>query len=138
MAKYDDRLAVLEDFKRRIILLRENNQQLPSVAWDAEPLRYYKLNQEWVRIVFGWMDWLEDIAGWPEAQDENYEGIQGILAFEEGIELPEGTDFDCGDVEDCLGTSDIINNLIDLINDMADEIKELEDEQGTGKIGRAH
>jgi hypothetical protein len=113
--KSTDRHATLLDFKQRLIDLMANSQQLPETEWDEEPVRYYKLNKKWAPIVFGWLDWLEDVAGWADAEDENYEGIQAILAFEEGIDLPE-FELDCGDVEDCLETSTIINNIIDSID----------------------
>lgn len=113
--KSTDRHATLLDFKQRLIDLMANSQQLPDVDWDAEPIRYYKLNQQWAKIVFGWLDWLEDVAGWPDAEDDNYEGIQAILAFEEGIELPD-FELDCADVEDCLETSPTIAEIHDKLD----------------------
>lgn len=84
-----DRQAVLLDYKQRIIDLTENNQPLPDVAWDAEPVRYFKLNLEWCKILAGWIDWLEDEAGWRDAEGDNHPGIQAFLAFEVGIqEIP--------------------------------------------------
>lgn len=123
--KKEDRHAVLDDWKRRIIDLMENGQMPPDVAWDAEPLRYYKLNKNWASIVFGWLEWLENEAGWKEAEGQNYVGIQAIMKFEEGIELPEA-EVDCGDVEDCLSTSDIIAGLNAQIEDLNNQIEELE------------
>lgn len=80
-----DRNVVLLDAKQRIIDLMENNQELPDVGIYDEPLRYFKANQQWCKIIFGWLDWLEDVAGWRDAEDENHPGIQAILQFEEGI-----------------------------------------------------
>jgi hypothetical protein len=81
-----DKQANLFYEKRRIIDLLENTQALPEVEWDAEPVRYFKLNKEWAKVVFGWLTWLEDVAGWLDAENQNYAGIQAILKFEEGIE----------------------------------------------------
>jgi hypothetical protein len=82
-----DRNYVLLDAKQRIIDMMENGQQLPDVGIYDEPVRYFKANEQWCKIIFGWLDWLEDVAGWPEAEDDNYPGIQAILEFEEGIEM---------------------------------------------------
>lgn len=135
-----DRQIALDDLKKRLIDLTENRPELPAVAWDAEPVRYFKLNQEWCILLAGWLDHMESEAFWPDATGQDYPGIQAILKFEEGIELPV-TDFDCGDVEDCLETSEtianlntLINQLEEQINQLEDEIEELENEQETGIV----
>lgn len=122
-----DRQIALDDLKKRLIDLTENKPELPGVAWDAEPVRYFKLNQEWCKLLAGWLDWMESEAFWPDATGQDYPGIQGILKFEEGIELPV-TDFDCGDVEDCLENSDIIAALNAQIDDLNNQIDNLEEE----------
>lgn len=81
-----DRQRTTLDFKQRIIDLMANSQPLPNVGIYDEPVRYFKANEQWCAVIFGWLDWLEDIAGWQAAEDENYQGIQQILIFEEGIE----------------------------------------------------
>lgn len=124
-----DRQIALDDLKKRIIDLTENKPELPGVAWDAEPVRYFKLNQEWCILLAGWLDHMESEAFWPDAEGQDYAGIQAILKFEEGIELPV-TDFDCGDVEDCLETSETIANLNTLINQLEEQIDQLEDQIG--------
>lgn len=82
-----DRIATPKDLKDRLIDLRANSQPLPEVGIYDEPVRYFKANEEWCKVIFGWLDWLEDIAGWPDAEDESYAGIQAILIFEEGIDM---------------------------------------------------
>jgi len=82
-----DRQVVLLDFKQRIIDMMENTQELPEVGIYDEPVKYFKANEEWCKIIFGWLDWLEDVAGWKDAEDDNYAGIQQILIFEEGIDM---------------------------------------------------
>ena len=84
--KDKERNVTLLERKSRIIDLMENLQALPDVEWDAEPVRYFKLNKEWCKAVFGWLTWVEDEAGWLDAEDLNYRGIQGVIKFEEGIE----------------------------------------------------
>lgn len=121
-----DRQVVLDDFKRRIIDLMDGNFSSPATAWDEAPIRYYKLNLQWVKVLAGVLDIMEDVAFWKDAQDENYAGIQGILNFEEGIELPD-FELDCDEVELCLATSETINNLISLIENQQSEIDDLEE-----------
>lgn len=82
-----DRQIVLLDFKQRLIDLMENPFVLPEEDIYDEPVRYFKANLKWTPILFGWLDWLEDVAGWAAAEDENFPGIQQILKFEEGIDI---------------------------------------------------
>lgn len=89
----DDRQKITLDFKQRIIDLMANQQPLPDVGIYDEPLRYFKANEQWCAVIFGWLDWLEDVAGWPESENENHAGIQAILIFEEGIKM-EPIDYD--------------------------------------------
>lgn len=121
-----DRQAVLADLKARIIQLSENPLQLPDVAWDAEPVRYFKLNLQWCKLLAGWLDWLEDVAGWPDATNDAFEGIQGFLAFEEGIDLPE---LDCNDIENCLETSPTITNIENNITNIENNITNITNAQ---------
>jgi hypothetical protein len=86
--RQNDRQIILSDMKARIIDLMQNNQDLPSVGIYDEPVRYFKANEQWCAIIFGWLDWLEDVAGWRDAENELYQGIQAILTFEEGIQPP--------------------------------------------------
>jgi hypothetical protein len=88
-----DRQRITLDFKQRVIDLMANNQPLPEVGIYDEPVRYFKANEQWCAVIFGWLDWLEDIAGWQAAEDDTYPGIQQILIFEEGITM-EPIDYD--------------------------------------------
>ena len=94
-----DRQAVLHDFKNRLIDLMENGQSLPDTGIYDEPVRYFKANLKWTPIIFGWLGWLEDVAGWQDAEDENHAGIQAILTFEEGIEDMATTEEICAAIE---------------------------------------
>lgn len=86
--KHDERfnrqIALFEQ-KQRIIDLTENHFEVPDVAWDAQPVRYFKLNEQWCKILAGMLDWYEDVAGWKDAEDDNHPGIQAFLEFEVGI-----------------------------------------------------
>lgn len=82
--KYDPQIT-LGQKKQRLIDLLDNNFVVPEVAWDAQPVRYFKLNEEWCKILAGWLSWMEDVSGWQDAEDELHPGIQGFLNFEVGI-----------------------------------------------------
>lgn len=81
-----DRNLVPYDEKHRIIDLLANPFIVPDVDWDAQPVRYFMLNEEWCKILAGWLDYMESISGWANAEDESHRGIQGFLEFEVGIE----------------------------------------------------
>lgn len=81
-----DRQVTLLDYKSRLIDLLTMMQALPETDIYDEPVRYFKANLKWTPIIFGWLDILEDVSGWHDAEDDNYTGIQQILKFEEGIE----------------------------------------------------
>jgi len=81
-----DRQAVLLDFKRRLIDLTTLNHPLPETDIYDEPVRYFKANLKWTPVIFGWLHILQTVAGWQDAEDDNYAGIQAIMKFEEGIE----------------------------------------------------
>jgi len=72
--------------KYKVIDLLDNLQNLPDTDIYDEPVRYFKANEKWTPIIFGWLTWLEEIAGWQIAEDDLHPGIQAIMKFEEGIE----------------------------------------------------
>jgi len=108
-----DRNITTLDAKQRLIDLMANPFVLPDEDIYDEPVRYYKLNLRWAPIIFGWLDWLEDIAGWVEAEDESFSGIQQVLKFEEGIE-PVATEAEL--------TNAIYNGMYKWTNDVAKQI----------------
>jgi len=135
---FSDRVNVIQDERERIVVLSEFNLELPIVGVFDEPLRYYKVNEEWAKIITGAVDLLTEVAVWKDAENEGYTGIRSILEFLKGeIIVP----FDCDDVEACLASSVIINalssqvfqNQVDialhdtLIADNANEIMSLKD-----------
>lgn len=80
-----DRQLTDGDLKARILDMQANPFVVPDVAWDAQPVRYFKLNLQWCKILAGWLEWMEDVSGWADADDELHAGIQGFLTFERGI-----------------------------------------------------
>jgi hypothetical protein len=98
--KYDkdvDREVTSDDIKNRLIVLMENGFDMPETHIYDEPVRYFKMNLQWAKIFAGWLAWMEHPAFWKDASDTDYEAIQQILLFEEGIEA-------VGTVEDiCAG-----------------------------------
>lgn len=86
MTEKYDRFAILADFKQRIIDLTDNDFVPPEVGIYDEPVRYYKMNLQWVKLFAGLLSIIEDVAYWKDATDTNYIAIQEFLKFEEGIE----------------------------------------------------
>jgi hypothetical protein len=115
MSDYHDRRAVDEDEKQRILDLTTYKFVPPDSDIQEGDLYYYACNPEWAKIIDGHVSWLASIAAWPEAENEDYIAIQQILKFLRRVEIPMPPDFDCGDVEDCLGESAIIADIIDSI-----------------------
>ena len=135
----EDRQQAALDFRKRVLAWQDQNQVLPSVDIYDEPVRYYKLNKEWAKIIWGLLNHLEQPAAWPLAEDQDYSGIQQVMKFEQGIDMP--LEVDCEHLEDCLETSTIIidmqtviNNQTEIINNLTQEIERLEDEQATDGV----
>lgn len=80
----------------------------PAVGIFDEPARCYRLNNQWAKIVMGWVEALARIRPWDGATDERFSAIQEILRFMIGGDCMV---LDCGDVEDCLEVSGIILSL---------------------------
>lgn len=80
----EDRLAVPDDEKKRVIDFWDTNLPVPTPGIFDEPTRCYRINTEWAKVVMGFASWLAEIAAWKDAQDENYPAIQEILKFLKG------------------------------------------------------
>ena len=109
-----DRVLVIQDERERIVELADFNLELPLAGIFDEPRRCYPINKEWAKIVTGAVSLLLEIAVWPDAENEDYSGIQQILEFLKGEDC-----MDCEDIEDCLETSTTIttiNNNVTNIN----------------------
>lgn len=105
----EDRNKVYTDEKYRIIDFSQFSYTAPeSGIYDGE-LRYFAVNADWYPIVIGWIDHLAEIYAWKNAEDERYHGIQQILIFEQGVDMPI---IDCGEIEDCIENSPTIINII--------------------------
>lgn len=83
-----DRIVVNEDLRKRIIDLTEMDIPLPEAGIYDEPVRYYKANLEWATIIEGHVHWLAELAAWKNAQNGQYAGIQAILEFLQGVDMP--------------------------------------------------
>ena len=58
-----DRVQVTQDERERIISLSDFNLSLPSVGIFDEPIRCYRVNKEWAKIITGAVSILLEIAG---------------------------------------------------------------------------
>lgn len=105
----EDRNITYTDEKNRIIDFSQFEYEAPEIGVLEGELKYFACNAQWYPIIMGWVDHLSQIYAWKNAQDERHHGIQQILIFERGVELPE---LDCGDVENCIETSPTINKII--------------------------
>jgi hypothetical protein len=126
----NDRILVEEDERQRIVDLRDFNLTLPTPDIFEAPLRCYKINHEWAKIVSGAVALVAEIAAWPDAANEDYIGIRKIREFLEGIDC-----VDCDYIESCLQTSptiidiqsdvsqnqtDIATNVVNIANNTSD------------------
>jgi hypothetical protein len=82
-----DRQAVLFDKKIRLIDLTDFTPELPDVGIYDEPLRYFAANEQWCKLIFGWLTFMQEEAFWPDAEGQDYAGIQAILIFEQGVDV---------------------------------------------------
>lgn len=93
----EDREVTPSEIKNRLIVLMENGFEMPEVHIYDEPVRYLKMNLEWFKIFSGWLSWMEHPSFWKDAEDYDFEAIQQILLFEEGIEAAMATKEDIRD-----------------------------------------
>jgi hypothetical protein len=106
-----DRVLVIDDERQRTVDLSDFKLELPVVGIFDEPRRCYPINKEWAKIVTGAVSLLLEIAVWPDAEHEGYQGINQILEFLKGEDC-----MNCDDIEDCLETSTTITNINNTIN----------------------
>lgn len=86
----------------RYIDIATLNLKIPSVDWDAEPIRCYYLNKQWASIIMGWVSYLAQHAAWLNAVDDNYVGVQAVLDFMLGQECCDMIAFRQHPTNDCL------------------------------------
>jgi hypothetical protein len=111
MVDYHDRQKVTADEKDIVLRLSDYNFEPPVSDIHSGAQYYYSCNKEWAKIIDGHVSWLASVAAWKEAENQDYHGITQILKFLRRVTLPTPPEFDCGDVEDCLETSDIIAEI---------------------------
>lgn len=95
--------------KQENIYLPIDALQLPLVGVQEDPVRCYRLNHQWAKLIMGWVSYLTDIRGWAGATDGRHPGIVGVEQFLEGESCVMA---DCEQIEDCLETSPIIDAVI--------------------------
>lgn len=97
---------------------------LPGIFDD--PAVCIRVNREWWSHVSGMIDTLSSEELWLGSDDDKTRALREIAKL---LVVGEGCmpDFDCGDVEDCLETSTIINNIEININNINNEVQEIQD-----------
>lgn len=139
MTQLSERRITNGDFKRIYLPIGDWDLIPPSEDIYDEPVFYYKANYKWAALIEGFVSWLTEITAWKNAEDENYSGIQSIMQFLERIVI----EIDCAQVEDCLGSSAIINQMITnitnnatnitnnttIINEISDEVDVIQEQQ---------
>lgn len=76
-----DRILVIEDEQNRALDLSTFNLIPPGVGIFDAPYRCYRINNEWAKIVMGFVSWLASVAVWEHAENDTYIGIRQILEF---------------------------------------------------------
>jgi hypothetical protein len=141
MTQLSERRITNGDFKRIYLPIGDWEIEPPETGIYEEPVVYYKANYKWAALIEGYVSWLTEITAWKNAEDENYSGIQAIMTFLERIVI----EIDCAQIEDCLETSTIINQMITNItqnttnitivqgelDEVVGEVDEVQRQQGT-------
>jgi len=81
----------------------------PTPGIFDDPVRCYRINEEWAPIIMGIVSLLTEIRMWKGAIDEGFPAIREIERFLDGEICGV---FGCPDVEDCLELSGIIASLV--------------------------
>jgi len=81
--KYEDRISVIDDEKKRVIDLYSLNLVPPfGVGIFDEPTRCYRINLEWAKLIMGAVSaQLVTVASWRDADEDDYQAIQEVLKF---------------------------------------------------------
>jgi len=75
--------------RKQIIAIGDINRIPPDVGIFDNPVRCFRINQQWWSIVAGMVHWLADVAAWQDAQDDRYFAILEIQRFMQGVECGE-------------------------------------------------
>ena len=97
------------DEKKRFGTLPLDKLVAPTPGIFDAPTRCFVINEEWSSIVMGMVSLLAEIRMWKGAKDESFPAIREILRFLRGGNCDM---FDCTDVDTCLQTADIINQIV--------------------------
>lgn len=97
----------------------ENNIPVPTATIEQAPVRYYKANLEYAKIIAGWLSWLVQPQAWKDTDEYDSEPASQIAQFLEGIQLEI---LNCSDVENCIETSVYISNILSNVSNNANNI----------------
>jgi hypothetical protein len=78
--------------RKQIIEIGNINRVPPEVGIFDDPIRCFKINQQWWSIVAGMVHWLADVAAWQDAEDDSYFAIKAIQQFMQGVECAAGSE----------------------------------------------
>jgi len=67
--------------KNLIIDFSDFDKPIPDVSIFDEPTRCHRINKEWAKLVFGFLEILADVKAWKHATDERYVAVQAIQNF---------------------------------------------------------
>ena len=67
--------------KNLIIDFSDFDKPIPDVGIFDEPTRCHRINKEWAKLVFGFLEILADVKAWKHATDERYVAVQAIQNF---------------------------------------------------------
>ena len=78
----NNNVRVLDDENKQILLLNTFDLTPPEVGIFDAPYKCYQVNDEWAKIIMGFVSWLATPSPWAGVLvDDDNEGIQGILQF---------------------------------------------------------
>lgn len=92
------KIRIDADETELILDLPQFNLIAPETGIYEEPVRWYKANLLWAKIIEGFVGHLLTYHAWKEAENENYIGVQEIATWLEGVEAPTPefpTESDC-------------------------------------------
>lgn len=89
-----------ETHEYRHIDLRSMSLPIPSVGVFDEPIRCYKLNNEWAKTVLGFLSNLAENYVWDETTGDTQAALEAVIEFMVGEECG----VDCNEIDDCLDT----------------------------------
>lgn len=91
---------VPETHEYRLIDLRSMSLPIPGAGVFDDPIRCYKLNNEWAKTILGFLTHLTENYVWDETTGDTQAALEAVIEFMIG----EDCGMDCNEVDDCLDT----------------------------------